>query len=141
LELLMTRTLTPQEALIYTMITTSAADNQMSDRELRRIGTIVKELPAFAEFDETTLVGHAQACGLLMSGTNGLDNVLESIAASLPDHMRETAYVLACEVAATDETVRAEEARFLQLLAQRLKLDRLTTSALERAAVARHQRP
>ena len=76
-----------------------------------------------------------------MSGTNGLDNVLEAIAVSLPDHMRETAYVLACEVAATDETVRAEEARFLQLLAQHLKLDRLTTAALERAAVARHQRP
>jgi tellurite resistance protein len=137
----MTRQLSVQEALIYAMITMSATDNQMSDAELKRIGTVVKELPAFDSFDAATLVDHAQACGLLMSGTNGLDNVLDSIAASLPEHMRETAYVLACEVAASDEVLREEEQRFLQLLARRLELDSLTCAALARAAVARNRRP
>ncbi len=137
----MTRQLSVQEALIYAMITMSATDNQMSDAELQRIGTVVKELPAFDGFDATSLVQHAQACGLLMSGTNGLDNVLDSIAASLPEHMRETAYVLACEVAASDEVLREEEQRFLQLLAGRLGLSRLTCAALSHAAVARHKRP
>ncbi|MCH9807232.1 MAG: tellurite resistance TerB family protein [Alphaproteobacteria bacterium] len=137
----MTRQLSVQEALIYAMITMSATDNQMSDAELQRIGTVVKELPAFDGFDATTLVDHAQACGLLMSGTNGLDNVLDSIAASLPEHMRETAYVLACEVAASDEVLRAEEQRFLQLLSRRLGLSSLTTAALAHAAVARNRRP
>lgn len=136
----MTRSLSPQEALIYAMITTSASDNQMSDSELQRIGTVVKELPAFREFETDRLVEHAQACGLLMSGTNGLDNVLDAIAGSLPDNLKETAYVLACDVAASDETIRVEERRFLELLARRLGLDRLTTAALERAARARHQR-
>ncbi|MBU1212272.1 MAG: tellurite resistance TerB family protein [Alphaproteobacteria bacterium] len=137
----MTSELSPQEALIYAMITMAATDNKMSDAELRRIGTMVKELPAFDGFDETTLVGHAQACGLLMSGQHGLDSVLDAIADSLPAHMRETAYVLCCEVAASDEIVRREEQRFLQLLAQRLGLDQLSCSALARAASARHQRP
>lgn len=137
----MTRQLSPQEALIYTMITTAATDNQMSDAELRRIGTMVKELPAFDGFDQNSLVDHAQACGLLMSGQHGLDNVLDSIAGGLPAHMHETAYVLACEVAASDEVVRREEKRFLQLLAQRLQLNQLTCAALARAASARHQRP
>ncbi|KUO54027.1 MAG: Tellurite resistance protein TerB [Alphaproteobacteria bacterium BRH_c36] len=137
----MTSQLSPQEALIYAMITMAATDNKMSDAELRRIGTMVKELPAFDGFDETTLVGHAQACGLLMSGQHGLDSVLDAVADSLPGHMRETAYVLCCEVAASDEVVRREEQRFLQLLAQRLGLDQLTCSALARAASARHQRP
>ena len=81
----MTRTLSPQEALIYAMITTAATDNLLSDAELKRIGTIVKELPAFDGFDENTLVEHAQACGLLMSGSDGLENVLETIAVSLPE--------------------------------------------------------
>ncbi|MBU2580418.1 MAG: tellurite resistance TerB family protein [Alphaproteobacteria bacterium] len=137
----MTRKLSPQEALIYAMITTAATDNRMSDAELRRIGTMVKELPAFDGFDETTLVEHAQSCGLLMSGQNGLDNVLDAIADGLPSHMHETAYVLACEVAASDEVVRREERRFLQLLSQRLSLNELTCVALARAASARHQRP
>lgn len=137
----MTRTLSPQEALIYAMITTAATDNQLSDAELKRIGTIVKELPAFDGFDENTLVEHAQACGLLMSGSDGLENVLETIAVSLPEHLHETAYALACEVAASDEVIRVEEKRFLQLLARHLRLDQLTCAALARAACARHQRP
>ena len=49
----MPETLTPQQALIYAMITTSASDNSMTDAELRRIGWVVKELPAFRDFDET----------------------------------------------------------------------------------------
>lgn len=136
----MTKTLSAQEALIYTMITTSASDNQMSDSELQQIGTAVKQLPAFAGFDPDTLVEHAQACGLLMSGENGLDNVLDTIAGSLPQPLRETAYALACEVAASDQRMRVEERRFLQLLAQRLEIDRLTSAALERAAAVRHRR-
>ncbi len=133
--------LTPQEALIYAMVTTSATDNQMSDTELKRIGTIVKELPAFDGFDESTLVQHAQACGQLMSGPDGLNSLLDAIAEALPENLRETAYVLSCEVAASDEVMRPEERRFLDLLARRLGLSRLTCAALARAAVARHQRP
>ena len=137
----MPATLTPQEALIYAMVTISATDNQMSDTELQRIGTIVKELPAFDGFDENSLVQHAQSCGQLMSGPDGLNSLLDAIADALPGHMRETAYVLACEVAASDEVLRPEERRFLQLLADRLELNQLTCAALARAAVARHQRP
>jgi hypothetical protein len=54
--------------------------------------------------------------------------------------MRETAYVLAAEVAATDMRVKVEEVRFLEMLAEKLGLDKLTCAALERAAKARHQR-
>ncbi|MCV0367811.1 tellurite resistance TerB family protein [Filomicrobium sp.] len=134
----MSQKISPQAALIYTMITTSAVDNLMSDPELRRIGWIVKELPVFRDFDETNLIEHAQACGKLMSGPDGLIATLETIASALPEHLRETAYALACEVAVTDDVV-IEERRFLQLLRQHLHLDKLTTSAIERGALARHQ--
>lgn len=134
----MSQKISPQVALIYAMITTSAVDNLMSDSELRRIGWIVKELPVFRDFDETSLIEHAQACGKLMSGPDGLMTTLETIASALPEHLRETAYALACEVAVTDDVV-IEERRFLQLLRQHLHLDKLTTSAIERGALARHQ--
>jgi uncharacterized membrane protein YebE (DUF533 family) len=65
--------------------------------------------------------------------------VLDVIANTLPDNLRETAYILAAEVAASDLRSRPEERRFLQLLAQHLRLDKLTVAALERAALARHQ--
>lgn len=136
----MTTKLTPQQALIYAMITTSASDNTMTDTELARIGWIVKELPAFEGFNEDDLIAEAQACGRVVSGADGLNTVLDMIAEALPEHMRETAYVLAAEIAASDLTSSQEERRFLQLLASRLKLDPLTKAALARAAVARHRR-
>ncbi|MGI9425222.1 MAG: tellurite resistance TerB family protein [Hyphomicrobiaceae bacterium] len=132
--------LSVQQALIYAMITTSASDNAMTDAELARIGWIVKVLPAFDGFNEDDLIAEAQACGRVASGPDGLNTVLGLIAEALPEHMRETAFVLAAEIAASDLKSSPEERRFLQLLAVRLKLEPLTVAALSRAAVVRHRR-
>jgi tellurite resistance protein len=56
----------------------------------------------------------------------------------LPEKLRETAYAMACDVAAADGTVMPEEARLLAILRDRLKIDRLAGAAIERGARARH---
>lgn len=132
--------LTPQQALIYAMITTSAVDRKITDDELARIGSIVEQMPLFHNFHHDWLVDEAQECGKLLAKPDGLDKVLDAIFHALPDRLYETAYVFAAEVAATDLRVKVEEIRFLEMLAERLKLDKLTCAALERAAKARHQR-
>ena len=132
--------LSPEQALIYAMITMSAVDSTMSDVELRRIGTMVRELPPFQDYNTDWLVNEAKGCQEVVSADDGLTNVLDLIAASLPDHLRETAYVLACEVAVSDHAIRAEERRFLDLLARHLRIGRLAAAALERGARARHRR-
>ena len=53
--------------------------------------------------------------------------------------MRETAYLLACEVAAADGEASQAELQFLQDLRIALDLDRLIAGAIERAAKARYQ--
>jgi tellurite resistance protein len=135
----MTTGLMPQECLIYAMITISAVDRNISDDELARIGSIVKELPPFHGFNRDWLVNEAQECGRILAKSNGLDKVLELIKDGLPPHLYETAYVLAAEIAASDLKVNLEEVRFLELLAAKLGLSKLTCAALERAARARHQ--
>jgi tellurite resistance protein len=132
--------LTAQQALIYAMITTAAVDRAITDDELGRIGSIVNELPPFRNYDRDWLVGEAQECGKVLSKVDGLAKVLELIADGLPHRLNETAYVLAAEVAASDLRVRLEEVRFLEMLAEKLGLDKLTCAALERAAKARHQK-
>jgi tellurite resistance protein len=132
--------LTPQEALIFAMITISAVDREISDEELRRIGSIVAELPPFEGYNQDWLVNEAQACGRYLVKPNGLNTVLQLVKKALPRRLYETAYVLAAEVAASDLNVREEEIRCLELLAETLEIDRLTCAALERAARARHQR-
>jgi uncharacterized membrane protein YebE (DUF533 family) len=133
-------TLSPEEALIYAMITTAAVDRQITDGELARIGSIVKELPPFLNYDHEWLIKEAQDCSKVLAGPSGLDQVLDLIVDGLPEHLEETAYVLAAEVAASDLKVRLEEVRFLEMLAGRLNLSKLVCSALERAAKARHQK-
>ena len=132
--------LSPQQAIIYAMITTSASDNAMTDAELSRIGWIVKELPVFADFDENDLITESRACAKVVSGDNGLNTVLSMIASALPEDLRETAFALAADVAASDQKSNPAERRFLQLLAGSLKLDPLVVAALARSAAVRHRR-
>jgi len=127
------------EALIYAMVTLSAADRTMTDHELMKIGDIVRTLPVFAEFDTDRLVATAEACGALLQGDDGLETVLSIIAASLPERLYDTAYALAVEVAAADLHVEQEELRFLQILRDRFDLDKLTVAAVERGARARYR--
>ena len=68
----MTAPLTPPEALIYAMVTTSAVDRRITDDELSRIGSIVKELPPFYDFDRDWLIGEAQDCGKVLARPDGL---------------------------------------------------------------------
>lgn len=131
--------LTPHEALIYAMVMASAVDRTMSDGELARIGEIVQHLPVFDGFDPERLIAVAQDCTALVSGNEGLDIALEIIRDTLPPRLRDTAYALAVEIVAADRRVVAEELRLLQLLRDRLALDKLTASAIERSAEARYR--
>ena len=136
----MNKPISAQEALIYVMVTVSAADRTMTDAELRSIGEIVRTLPVFRGFDEERLVATARACGEILSGDDGLQLVLEVIRDTVPEKLYDTAYAVAVEVAAADLHVEQEELRFLQLLRDELDLDELTVAAIERGARARHRR-
>ncbi len=131
--------LKPQQALIYAMITVSAVDRAISDAELRRIGAIVRELPVFRDYDDMWLVDESRECAALLAKDGGMRRALDLVTAGLPEQLRETAYVLAAEVAISDRRIAAEEIRFLDLLAEALSLDKLTCAALERAATARQR--
>lgn len=131
--------ITPHEALIYIMITMSAADRQISDRELERIAQIVRQLPVFMGYDVNNLAKTAEHCGDILSNEDGLEQLLEVVSGALPKKLYETAYALAVEVAAADLKVPDEEIRLLELLRDTLRLDTLVTAAIERSARARHQ--
>ncbi len=137
----MVKPVSHEEALIYAMVTLSAADRTMTDHELMKIGDIVKTLPIFADFDQERLVTVAEACGSLLQEDDGLDAVLAIISNSLPPRLHDTAYALAVEVAAADLHVEQEELRFLQMLRDTLDLDKLTVAAIERGARARYRMP
>ena len=132
--------LSTHQALIYTMITMSGVDRDISDTELTRIGSIVKNSPVFEDFELNELTKVASSCGTALGEDDGLNQVLTAIANAVPEKLRETAYALAVEVAIIDRKVEREEIRFLQMLRDRLDLDKLIVAAIERGARARHRK-
>ena len=134
------KTVSAHEALIYAMVTLSAADRTMTDQELMKIGDIVKTLPIFNDFDRDRLVKISEACLAYLQDEDGLDQILNIIQTSLPPRLYETAYALAIEVAAADLHVEQEELRFLLMLRDQLDLDKLAVAAIERSARVRYRK-
>ncbi|HCK18541.1 MAG TPA: hypothetical protein DHW36_08500, partial [Thalassospira sp.] len=55
-----------QDALIYTMVMVSAADNDITDAELSAMGRRVRYLPIFAGFDNEGVTSVARDCAKLL---------------------------------------------------------------------------
>lgn len=134
----MERPIDHHTALIFTMVLVSAAEGIMTDAELDAIGRQVRYLPVFRDFDKDRLTAVGRDCAELLKRDDGLDLACDMIAEALPRELRETAYALACDVAAADGELAEEERRLLDLIRRRLGLDRLLATAIERAAYARH---
>ncbi len=134
------KTISPQDALVYIMVTTSAADTRMTDAELESIGNVVRRLPVFRGFDTARLPQLANACYELLADEDGLEKILDLAHAVLPEKLYDTAYALAVEVAAADLHVEQEELAFLQMLRDRWTLDELTVAAIERSARVRFRK-
>lgn len=130
----------PHDALIYIMVTMSAADRTMTDRELAKMGDIIETLPVFNGYDIQKLVTATENCAEILQADDGLDQILDGAKEVLPQRLHETAYALAVEVAAADLHLEQEELRLLQILRDRFNLDRLACAAIERSARARFQR-
>ncbi len=132
--------ITHHAALIYTMVMVSASDREMTDCELRRIGEIIQALPIFEHFDPQTLPAVSATCAEILNEPDGLDKALTAIEQALPHKLRETAYALACDVAAVDGQIQEEEAGMLEMIRHRLSIERLAAVAIERGARARFMR-
>ncbi len=133
-------TLTAEEALICTMVLVAAADGAISDREIGVMAGLVQTLPAFHDFSSERLDTATEAAISLLGEDDGLSHAGQLIRDALEPRLRETAYVLACEVVAAGRNATQPVLRMLELVMQELHLDPLVAAAVERGARARHQR-
>ncbi|WP_415922029.1 tellurite resistance TerB family protein [Tateyamaria sp. SN6-1] len=133
-----THTLTPQDALVAVMIAVSASDEDIRTAELVKINSAVNMLPVFADYDADRLQVVGQVVFDLFEQEDGLDALFGLIRDALPERLFETAYALACDVAAADGTLEETELRLLEEIRYELDIDRLHAAAIERGARARH---
>lgn len=130
---------TPQEALVAVMVGVSAADENLSTNELLSITRMVDNLPAFDGFDRERLKVVSRTVLHLFNQEDGLERLFERVRAALTPRLHETAYALACDVAAADGHAFQVELEFLLELRHALDIDRLTAAAIEKGAAVRHR--
>ena len=133
--------MSPPDALIAVMIAVSASDEQMRTTEVVAIQRIVHHLPVFADYDNDRIRLIAQTVFDLFEEEDGLAALFGLIRDALPERLYETAYALACDVAAADGTLREVELRMLEEVREELAIDRLHAAAIEWGARVRHLRP
>tara|TARA_B100000795_G_scaffold137914_1_gene102999 strand:+ start:1486 stop:1911 length:426 start_codon:yes stop_codon:yes gene_type:complete len=131
--------LSSQDCLVAVMIAISASDENIRTAELITIQSIVNHLPIFSDYDVDRIKTVAAMVLDLLSEVDGLDALFGLIRDNLPSNLNETAYVMACDVAAADGKLKQEELRMLQEIRYELNLDSLHGAAIEMAARARFQ--
>ncbi|KUJ76314.1 2-dehydro-3-deoxyphosphooctonate aldolase [Ruegeria marisrubri] len=130
--------MTPQDCLVAIMVAISASDENIRTAELVKIETAVNMLPVFADYDIDRVKRISQTVFDLFEQEEGLDALFGLIRNNLPERLNETAYALACDVAAADGKLAESELRLLEEIRYELDIDRLHAAAIERGARARH---
>lgn len=131
--------LSPCDALVAVMVAVSASDVSIPTAELVAINRIVDHTPIFADYDADRIRGIAQTVLSLFEEEDGLDALFGLIRDSLPQVLFDTAYALACDVAAADGRLREAEAAFLAEFRAAMEIDRLHAAAIELSARVRHR--
>ncbi len=130
--------LSAQDCLVAVMVAVSASDENIGTVELIKIQTAVNTLPIFVAYDLDRLSIISKTVLDLFEQEDGLDALFGLVREALPERLWETAYALACDVAAADGRLDDSELRLLEEIRYELEIDRLHAAAIERGARARH---
>ncbi len=130
--------LSAQDALVAIMVAISVSDENIRTAELLSMQEQVNHLPVFAGYDTDRMKTVSQTVFELFEDEDGIDALFGLIKEALPERLYETAYALACEVAAADGMLRQTELQFLMEIRYQFDIDRLHAAAIERGARARH---
>ena len=133
--------MSPQDALVAVMVACSASDENMRTAELVAITRMVNHMPAFATYDPDRIQRVTRTVFDLFEEEDGLAALFGLIRDALPERLNETAYALACDVAAADGNLREVELRMLEEVREELAVDRLHAAAIEWGARVRHLKP
>lgn len=136
---LSTADFTPEDTLIAIMIAFSASDETIRTSELVTIERMVNHLPVFADYDIERIKEVSNTVFDVLAEEEGLDILWAAVRTTLPERLFDTAYAMACDVAAADGRAREGELRLLEDMRYELEIDRLLAAAIEAGARARHR--
>jgi len=130
--------MTAQDALVALMVAVSASDEDIRTSELVKMNNTINNLPVFAGYDAERVSRVSKMVFEIFEPEDGLEALFGLVREALPEKLNETAYALACDVAAADGIIDGPESRMLEEIRYELNIDRLHAAAIERGSRARH---
>ena len=130
--------LSAEDSLVAVMIAISMSDENVRTSELITIQQVVNHLPIFSNYNSERIRQVADIVFELFEEEDGLDFFFKLVKDCLPERLYETAYALACDVAAADGYLDQPELRLLEEIRYELTIEQLNAAAIERGARARH---
>lgn len=129
--------MSPHSALVHVMVLTACADKELAEPEIIMMSEMIRILPVFRGYDLDNLSGDSESCLKYLEKDDGLDELMRDVSDALPPRLAETAYALACDVAAADGEASQSELQVLMIVRQSLGVGRLPAAAIERGSRAR----
>ena len=127
------------EALVCTMVLIAAADGAITDREIGVMAGLVQTLPVFQDFSTERLQVATEAAVGLLEEDEGLAHAAQLMRDALSVRLRETAYLIACDVVAAEPNASQPLLRMLEFVKAELELDPLVAAAIERGTRVRYR--
>ena len=127
------------DALVSVMVAVSVSDANIRTSELVAIERMVNHMPVFADYDVDRIRAVSQTVMSLFEDEDGIDALFGLVRDALPERLFETAYALACDVAAADGLLSDNEAEMLREIRHQLDVSRLHAAAIELSAQLRHR--
>nr|WP_255435520.1 tellurite resistance TerB family protein [Paracoccus sp. S1E-3] len=125
--------------MVSVMVAVSVSDGNIRTSELVAIERMVNHMPVFADYDVDRIRAVSQTVMSLFEDEDGLDAMFGLVRDALPSRLFETAYALACDVAAADGRLTDSEAEMLQEIRHQLDVSRLHAAAIELSSQLRHR--
>lgn len=127
------------DALVSVMVAVSVSDANIRTSELIAIERMVNHMPVFANYDVDRIRAVSQTVMSLFEDEDGIDALFGLVRDALPERLFETAYALACDVAAADGLLSDDEAEMLREIRHQLDVNRLHAAAIELSSQLRHR--
>ena len=99
---LQTADFTPEDTLIAIMMAVTASDGRIQTSQLVSIERMVNHLPVFRDYDPERMKEVSNTVFDVLAEEDGLDILWDTVRATLPERLFDTAYAMACDVTAAD---------------------------------------
>ncbi len=125
---------TSQDAIILCLLAAAAVDGTPQNSEILLIEAIASTTPALAQENSENYARMMEIGLALLGGPEGLESMFSLATRQLSPRERATCFAIVVEFVCRNGQVSPEEMRYLDLLADHFRLDRLTRAAIEQAA-------